>query len=187
MAPPSYLGSGNKPRELWLKIEVMTTSDALSPSQAFLESFRRHGAGISVVTLRKKDGSPTGFIATSLASLSANPPIATFNMAQTASSWPSVSVDTPVIIHLLSTDNLEVARKMAGESDQRFDGDHWERDASGLPLLKGVHAWMSATVVAITEVEFSAMVAARITGGSLGDQATPLVYSERDYRGVSSL
>jgi ABC-type methionine transport system permease subunit len=46
---------------------------------------------------------------------------------------------------------------------------------------------MSATVVAITEVEFSAMVAARITGGALGELSTPLVYSERDYRAVTSL
>jgi flavin reductase (DIM6/NTAB) family NADH-FMN oxidoreductase RutF len=187
MASPSYLGRGNKPGELWLKLEVMTPSDALSPSQAFLESFRRHGAGIAVVTLLKKDGSPTGFIATSLASLSANPPVATFNMAQTASSWSSVAIDTPVLIHLLSTDNLELAKKMAGESDQRFDGSHWEKGPGGLPLLTDVHAWMSATVVAITEVEFSAMVAARVTGGVLGNPSQPLVYSERDYRTVASI
>jgi flavin reductase (DIM6/NTAB) family NADH-FMN oxidoreductase RutF len=165
----------------------MTTTDALRPSEAFLESFRRHGAGIAVITLRKKDGSPTGFIATSLASLSANPPIATFNMAQTASSWSSVSLDTPVLIHLLSVDNVELAKKMAGESDQRFEGDHWEEGPGGLPLLKNVHAWMSATVVTVTEVEFSAMVAARITGGALGAESTPLVYSGRDYRSVASL
>jgi flavin reductase (DIM6/NTAB) family NADH-FMN oxidoreductase RutF len=113
--------------------------------------------------------------------------VATFNMAQTASSWTSVSVDTPILIHLLSVDNVDLAKKIAGESDQRFDGDHWHEGADGLPLLKGVHAWMSATVVAITEVEFSAMVAARITGGALGELSTPLVYSERDYRAVTSL
>ena len=166
---------------------VMNPSEELRPSEAFLESFRRHGAGIAVVTLLKKDGSPTGFIATSLASLSANPPVATFNMAQTASSWSSVKIDTPVLIHMLSTDNLELAQKMAGESHQRFEGDHWEHGPGGLPLLKGVHAWMSATVVAITEVEFSAMVAARITGGALGEAATPLVYSGRDYRATAPL
>jgi len=76
---------------------------------------------------------------------------------------------------------------MAGESDQRFDGDHWGEGPGGLPLLTGVHAWMSATVVAITEVEFSAMVAARVTGGALGAPAQPLVYSERDYQTVAPI
>jgi flavin reductase (DIM6/NTAB) family NADH-FMN oxidoreductase RutF len=113
--------------------------------------------------------------------------VATFNMTQTASSWSSVALDTPVLIHLLSTDNLELAKKMAGESDQRFDGNHWEEGPGGLPLLTDVHAWMSATVVAITEVEFSAMVAARVTGGALGDSAQPLVYSEREYRAVAPI
>jgi flavin reductase (DIM6/NTAB) family NADH-FMN oxidoreductase RutF len=165
----------------------MTTTDNLSPSQVFLEAFRRHGAGIAVVTLLKKDGSPTGFIASSLASLSANPPVASFNMAQTASSWTSLAVDTPLLIHMLATENLELAHKMAGESDQRFEGDHWEGGPGGLPLLKSVHAWVSATVVAITEVEFSAMVAARITGGGFGTPATPLVYAQKAYQGVASL
>jgi len=165
----------------------MTTPESPSPSQVFLEAFRRHGSGIAVITLRKKDASPTGFIATSLASLSANPPLATFNMTQTASSWSSVKVETPLIIHMLHTENVAVAQKMAGESDQRFDGDHWEEGPLGLPLLRGVHAWLSAEVVAITEVEFSAMVAVRITGGGYGDSATPLVYAHRDYRGVTGL
>lgn len=166
---------------------MMTTSEELSPSAAFLEAFRRHGAGVAVVTLLKKDGSPTGFIATSLASLSAAPPLASFNMTQTASSWRSISVGTPLLIHMLGTNNVEVAKIMAGESHERFVGDHWAPGPEGLPLLKNAHAWLKATVVAVTEVEFSAMVAVRISGGAIGDDQTALVYQGRDYRAVAPL
>ena len=62
-----------------------------------------------------------------------------------------------------------------------------EEGPGGFPLLTDVPGWMSSTVVAITEVEFSAMVAARVTGGVLGNPAQPLVYSERDYRTVASI
>lgn len=163
-------------------MEEMNTQSELSPSQIFLEAFRRHGAGISVITLLKKDGSPSGFTATSLASLSASPPLATFNMSQTASSWSSVSKDATLLIHMLGVDNEGLARTMAGEASERFVGDHWEPGIDGLPLLKGVNAWLHVRVVDILEVEFSATVAVRILAGGLGSEADALVYQGQDYR-----
>jgi len=178
---------GNKVSPHPLKIEVMNSIDELSPSQVFLEAFRRHGAGIAVVTLLKSDGSPSGFTATSLASLSANPPLATFNMSQTASSWSSMKVDREVLIHMLSADNVGLAQKMAGDADQRFDGDHWSPGPNGLPLLTGVSAWLHARVVATMEVEFAAGVAVRIIGGGLGTTADALVYQGKDYKRATDL
>lgn len=154
----------------------------LSPSQIFLEAFRRHGAGISVITLLKPDGSPTGFTATSLASLSASPPLATFNMSQTASSWSSMKKDRTLLIHMLGADNLDLANIMAGEASERFVGDHWSPGPEGLPLVKGVSAWLHARIVDVLEVEFAATVAVRILGGGVGDPQEALVYQGRDYR-----
>jgi flavin reductase (DIM6/NTAB) family NADH-FMN oxidoreductase RutF len=165
----------------------MSDYSELSPSQIFLEAFRRHGAGISVVTALKKDGSPTGFTATSLASLSASPPLATFNMSQTASSWSSMKVDQAVIIHMLGTDNLDLAHTMAGEASDRFTGDHWSPGPDGLPVLKGVSAWLHAKIVDTMEVEFSATVAVRILGGNVGPAGEALVYQGKDYRRAASL
>jgi flavin reductase (DIM6/NTAB) family NADH-FMN oxidoreductase RutF len=160
----------------------MNTVSELSPSQIFLEAFRRHGAGISVVTLLKKDGLPTGFTATSLASLSASPPMATFNMSQTASSWSSIQEGTTLLIHMLSVDNVDIAKKMAGEASERFVGDHWSEGPDGLPLISGAHAWIHARVVATMEVDFSATVAVRILAGGLGPAADALVYQGQEYR-----
>jgi flavin reductase (DIM6/NTAB) family NADH-FMN oxidoreductase RutF len=154
----------------------------LSPSQIFLEAFRRHGAGISVITLLKPDGTPTGFTATSLASLSAAPPLATFNMSQTASSWSSMKKDHTLLIHMLGADNLDVATIMAGEASERFAGDHWSPGPEGLPLIKGVSAWLHARIVDVLEVEFAATVAVRILGGNVGDPQEALVYQGRDYK-----
>jgi flavin reductase (DIM6/NTAB) family NADH-FMN oxidoreductase RutF len=165
----------------------MNTPSDLSPSQIFLEAFRRYGAGISVVTLRKSDGSPSGFTATSLASLSANPPLATFNMSQTASSWSSIKPDSNLLIHVLSADQVDLAKKMAGEADQRFVGDHWVEGPEGLPLLKDAAGWLQARVVDTMKIEFSASVAVRILAGGLGKPGEALVYQDRDYRRATQL
>lgn len=159
----------------------------LSPSQIFLEAFRRHGAGISVVTALKADGSPTGFTATSLASLSASPPLATFNMSQTASSWSSMKKDRTVLIHMLGAGNLDLATILSGEAADRFAGDHWEEGPDGLPLLKGVTAWLHARIVETMEVEFAATIAVRILAGGLGEEQPALVYQNRSYQKTTAL
>ncbi|MEJ6507245.1 MAG: flavin reductase family protein [Microbacteriaceae bacterium] len=166
---------------------MMTDTDALSPTQAFLEAFRRYGAGISVVTALKSDGSPTGFTATSLASLSASPPLATFNMSQMASSFPAIKKDSTLLIHMLGTDSLELARTLAGDADQRFVGDHWSSGPDGLPLLHGVSAWLHVRVVEIMKVEFAATIAVQILGGAVGADDDALVYQHQGYKKAAAL
>jgi len=156
------------------------TNESLSPSMIFREAFRRHGAGLAIVTLLKPDGSPTGFTATSVASLSAAPPLATFNMSQTASSWSSMKPGAGVLIHFLASDSLELAQTMAGEASARFAGDHWAPGPDGLPLLRGVSAWLHCEIVSTLEVEFAATVAVKIVGGDLEEAGRdPMVYFQR--------
>jgi flavin reductase (DIM6/NTAB) family NADH-FMN oxidoreductase RutF len=181
------LTGGNKTTARRLKLRVMNTMSELPPSQIFLEAFRRHGAGIAVITALKPDGSPTGFTATSLASLSAAPPLASFNMSQTASSYRAITKDQPLLIHILGAHNVDLAGIMAGEASERFAGDHWAPGPDGLPLLLGVPAWLHARVVDVMEVEFAAAVAVRILAGGLGDPADALVYQSRDYRRTAPL
>jgi flavin reductase (DIM6/NTAB) family NADH-FMN oxidoreductase RutF len=165
----------------------VNTTESISPSQIFLEAFRRHSAGLCVVTALKADGSPTGFTATSVASLSASPPLASFNMSQTASSWSALKKDARVALHFLGTESLELAQIMAGEASERFVGDHWSPGPHGLPILKGVSAWVEAQVVERVEVEFAGMVAVRITGGGLGPDQSPLAYHQKGYSTTTSL
>ena len=127
------------------------------------------------------DGTPVGFTATSLASLAAVPPLATFNMARIASAWPAVESTERVIIHLLGMRNQEVAQKLAGPHSDRFVGDHWSVGPHGLPLLKDVTAWMVGRIVERIPVASNAIVAVEIEAGGLGDPDDALIYHERRY------
>jgi flavin reductase (DIM6/NTAB) family NADH-FMN oxidoreductase RutF len=99
----------------------------------------------------------------------------------------SMHLGTSLLLHILRADQVDLANKMAGEADQRFEGDHWSAGPDSLPLLNGVSGWLQATVVDVLEVEFSAAVAVRITAGGLGDPGEALVYQDRDYRRATSL
>src|SRR5258708_1588182 len=88
---------------------------ALTP---FRQSFRRHAAGVAIITALTPDGTPVGFTATSVASLSAVPPLATFNIARSASSWSAIADTDRVVIHMLGVRNRDVAQKLAGDNAQ---------------------------------------------------------------------
>ncbi len=161
--------------------------DAPSAHEVFLEAFRRHGAGVAIVTARKSSGDPTGFTATSLASLSSVPPRATFNMSQMASSYPAIRSNDYVLIHFLSVKNLELARRFSGEASERFVGIDIEEGPMGLPLLPGASAYVVGKIVARHETGDAATIAVEITGGGLGDAGDSLVYQEKSYRVAASL
>lgn len=149
--------------------------------EAFRLAFRRHAAGVAVVTARDPGGAPVGFTATSLASLAARPPLATFNMARVSTAWPAVVGTDHVLIHLLGRRNRALAERMAGDHDARFTGDHWAPGPLGLPLLADVTAWMLGRIVVREPVEENAVVVVRIEDGGLGDPDVPLLYHERAY------
>jgi flavin reductase (DIM6/NTAB) family NADH-FMN oxidoreductase RutF len=148
---------------------------------AFKAAFRRLAAGVTVVTALQPDGSPAGFTATSVASLAAVPPMATFNMARKASAWPAIEQTGHVIVHFLGVRNRAAAETLSLDAELRFQGDHWAPGPLGLPLLRDVPAWMLCRIIGRYPVEDSAVVVVQIEDGALGEEDIPLLYHERTY------
>ena len=149
---------------------------------AFKHAFRRHAAGVAAITTLAADGTPVGFTATSLASLSAVPPLATFNMARSASSWTAIAAAERVVIHMLGAHNRQIAERLAGPHADRFTGDHWQPGPYGLPVLSGVTSWMIGRIVDRVSVHNNAVVVVQIEGGGTGTDDAALLYHERTYR-----
>lgn len=158
--------------------ETDHASDAIA---AFKHAFRRHAAGVAIVTTRLPDGSPAGFTATSLASLAAVPPLATFNMAQISSAWPGMTVGNHVAIHMLGPHSRHHAERMAADRELRFATDGWAVGPYGVPILDGVTAWMLGRILDVHPVHSNAVVVVEIEDGKLGQEDEALLYHERHY------
>lgn len=155
--------------------------------EAFTRAFRRHAAGVAAITTLLPDGRPAGLTATSLASLAAVPPMATFNMAQISSAWPAMTVGNRVVIHMLGPRTRHLAERMAADNTLRFVGDHWQAGPGGVPILNGVTAWMLAQVIEVHPVHNNAVIVVEIEDGGLGDEDEALLYHERRYHRPSAL
>lgn len=157
------------------------SSPTSSGLDAFKAAFRRHAAGVAAVTSVAPDGRPVGFTATSLASLAAVPPMATFNMAQVSSAWPAMTVGNRVIIHMLGPRTRHLAERLAADNSVRFDGDHWTAGPHTVPLLTDVTAWMLGRIIEVVPVHNNAVIVVEIEDGALGPEDHALLYHERSY------
>ena len=162
-------------------------SEASSPSELFLEAFRRHSSGVAIVSLNKSSGEATGFTATSVTSLSAVPPRATFNMSQFASSYPAIRNGSHLLIHFLTVEHTALAEQFSGDASSRFSGIELLEGPEGLPLLPGVTAFIVGKILARHETGDAATVVVEIVGGGLGAAGDGLVYQGKSYRAAASL
>ncbi|SDX52291.1 NADH-FMN oxidoreductase RutF, flavin reductase (DIM6/NTAB) family [Arthrobacter sp. yr096] len=147
--------------------------------QTFKEMFRRHAAGVAIITANL-NGKPFGFTATSVASLSAEPPRFTFNMARSSSSWPAVANAEYIGVHMLGLENQALANRFARTRD-RFEGDHWEPGPYDVPILKDVSGWLVGKIQMRLSFENNAVVVVEVVAGQVGEDGAPLLYHSGGY------
>jgi flavin reductase (DIM6/NTAB) family NADH-FMN oxidoreductase RutF len=151
------------------------------PTEALRATFRLHASGVSVITLLDAEGKPAGFTATSMTSLGANPPLASFNVARGSSTWPSLQVEKYVAIHTLGERNLELAQRMAADHTLRFAKDDWKIGSFGLPVFTDATSVLIGKIRDIHAIENNAVVIVDVLEGLLGQEAPALLYYQRHY------
>ncbi|MEU6217562.1 flavin reductase family protein [Streptomyces sp. NPDC047022] len=140
--------------------------------------FRRHAAGVAVITAQG-DGGPVGFTATSLTSVSAEPPLLSFGIGTGASSWPAVSEAGHVGVHILGEHQEALAGTFARSGADRFGPPTvWREGPEGVPVLEGVLAWLVCRVVARVPAGDHRIVLAGVVHGDSSGEGRPLLYHQ---------
>jgi flavin reductase (DIM6/NTAB) family NADH-FMN oxidoreductase RutF len=153
----------------------------------FKLAFRNHAAGVAVVTADAGDG-PVGLTATSVFSVSAEPPLLVFSISDRSSSAPTLQRAETVIVHLLGADQLDLAKLCATSGIDRFaDRSIWDRLVTGEPYFPSAHAWIRGRVINRMEAGTSLVIAVHALQAKLPDEAgdaAPLVYHNRTWHSL---
>lgn len=153
--------------------------------ETFRRVFRKHPAGVAIVTAAG-EGGPVGFTATSLASLSSAPPLVSFGVGRRASSWATVCAAEFVAVHLLETDQQQLATVFARSGADRFaPPTSWRTGPHGVPLLDDVSAVMVCRKVYDLPAGDHTLVIGQPVYAREGAAARPLVYLDGRYGSVS--
>ncbi|MEW2612876.1 flavin reductase family protein [Streptomyces sp. NPDC047880] len=153
-------------------------ADLLATPDLLRSVFRRHAAGVAVITARAEAG-PVGFTATSLTSVSAEPPLLSFGVGTGASSWPAIEAADHVGVHILGEHQQELAATFARSGADRFGAPTvWREGPEGVPVLDGVLAWLVGRVVARVPAGDHRLVIAEVVDGDPSGTGRPLLYHQ---------
>ena len=120
-----------------------TPRTASSPSfsqREFRASLAMFATGVTIVTARTPAGTLVGLTANSFNSVSLNPPLVLWSLAQAAGSMAALSTGSHYAINILAADQKELAERFASRREDRWKDVLFAEGASGSPLLSGAAA-----------------------------------------------
>lgn len=149
----------------------------------FKAVFRGHPAGVTVITLAH-GGSLYGFTATSVISVSADPPILTFSIDSSSSSWPALAEADTLVVNFLAAAQVDVSARFATRGIDRFAEGGWSLLPTGEPVLDGSPSWVRGRILQRTAIGRSFLVSVLALEVHGSGSAAPLVYHDRTYHTV---
>ncbi|MHA7176599.1 flavin reductase family protein [Arthrobacter sp. Sr24] len=133
-----------------------------SLTDSFKVAFGGHPAGVSIITADSATG-PVGITASSVASVSADPPLLAFSLAASNGSAAALALADSVVVHLLTTDDLELAKTFANSKSERFSSTMlWARLETGEPLLVHGGYALRCKILSRTPAGGSLLLAAQV-------------------------
>ncbi|MCK9898199.1 flavin reductase family protein [Frankia sp. AgB32] len=149
--------------------------------EAFRRVFRRHAAGVTIVTMAGSGG-PSGFTATSVTSLSERPPLLSLALSTGSSLAPALLAADSLVVHLLSHDQRDLAARFALPGADRFaPPTRWRPLETGEPLLLDAAVWVRCGIRQRIAAGDHWLVIAEVLDSRTHRTAAPLIYHDGDY------
>jgi len=145
----------------------------------FRQVLGHFATGVTVVTCLAGEDQPIGLAVNSFTSVSLEPSLVAFCVANGSSTWPRLRATGAFCVNILADDQEAVSRAFAAHGLDRFSGIGWRPSPSGAPILAGVLAWVDCTVEAEYPAGDHMIVVGRVRELDLGREGRPLVF----YRG----
>lgn len=155
----------------------------------FRDSMRHLAGAVSVITVGRGDDR-TGFTATSVSSLSVEPPSVVVNLNRSSSSWPVLQRYGSFAVNVLADDQQHIADRFAGRGGikgvHRYDGADWSELVTGTPSLSGALTVLDCELDEAIERHSHSILIGRVRAITVRGEAQPLLYWHGAYRHISA-
>ena len=164
----------------------MSVIEAMAPSaddlkRAFKDVFSQLASGVCIVSFWR--GSHLhGFTATSVTSVSLQPPRILFCVAKSSQSYTSLGAGTCVGISVLNAGQRELSDRFARTLPPgSYDNVELISGSGRAPLIAGALGHLTAEIVELIVSGDHAIVLCDVTSAHAAGDAAPLLYHARDY------
>jgi 3-hydroxy-9,10-secoandrosta-1,3,5(10)-triene-9,17-dione monooxygenase reductase component len=118
----------------------MTEQAAEFDPRDFRRALGSFATGVTIITTRDAEGEPVGLTVNSFNSVSMNPPLVLWSLANEAMSLPAFRDADYWAVHILATDQEDLSTRFAKRGEDKFADLDIEEGRGGIPLLKGCTA-----------------------------------------------
>ena len=148
----------------------------------FKAAMRRLAASVSIVVAKGDEG-PVGMAATSITSLTADPPAVLVCVNRMTSLHALLVPTAPLSVNLLARHHREVSMAFGGgvPREERFAVGDWQEGANGLPAVADAQANLECVIDAMLAYGTHSIVIARVIRARVSDTVAPLIYQDGGY------
>jgi flavin reductase (DIM6/NTAB) family NADH-FMN oxidoreductase RutF len=158
---------------------MSTATPAVSPDQ-YRKVMGRLPTGVVAITGIDDDGNDLAFVVGSFHSLSLQPPIVTFSVGHTSSSWPKIRLRQVFTANILSSTQLETCRALASKGPDKLKSISYTAGPLGAPRIEGAIAWIDCNVQSEVLVGDHFMVIGEV-GAMESADGDPLMFQAGKY------
>lgn len=181
VSPPDQLVTSHLAPDLAASDRV--TSEFVT-SEGFRAAMRQLAGAVSIVSVGR-GAEISGMTATSVTSLSAEPPRLLVCINRTASSWPLLERHRSFAVNILDAHQRHIADRFAGRHGvsgaARFEGASWTALVTGTPVLATALATLDCRVEEVIERHSHAIVIGEVVAIGVRDQGAALAYWRGNY------
>ena len=158
-----------------------------SPRQ-FRDTLGHYASGITIVS-GIDDGEPIGFTGQSFFPVSIEPPLISFSVMKTSTTYPRIAATGRFAVNVLAHDQHEIANQFARRGTDKWAGVAWNPAASGNPIIADTLMWVDCEAWAEHEAGDHLIVIGSVVGMSPAEwhREEPLLYFKGSYRHLRDL
>jgi flavin reductase (DIM6/NTAB) family NADH-FMN oxidoreductase RutF len=132
------------------------------------------------------DGVPIGLAASSFTSVSLDPPLVSFSVANTSKTWPVLRRAENLGVTILAEGHGDLARQLAGPVDERFEGVALARNERGAVTVVEGLAQFETSIHREVEAGDHTIVLLRLHAVRQAGESSPLVFHGSGFRRLAA-
>ena len=159
----------------------MSSTD-LNPA-ALREAFGYFPSGVIAIAA-EVDGILVGLAASTFVPVSLDPPLVSFCVQNSSTTWPKLK-DLPVLgISLLGESHDAAARSLAAKTGDRFAGLETKSTNRGAVFIHGTSVWLESAIEDLVPAGDHTIVVLRVHDIPVHEDVPPIVFHRSTFRGL---
>ena len=158
----------------------MNTPEKLTPS-SLREAFGHFPSGVIAIAA-EVDGVREGLAASTFVPVSLDPPLVSFCVQNTSTTWPKLKDVRALGISVLGEARDDAARMLAAKTGDRFAGLETVSNTSGAVFIKGTSVWLESAIEQLIPAGDHTIVVLRVSDVQVNANVAPIVFHRSTFR-----